>query len=149
MSYLTQKYIENTDLNYYEKKLFYNINTLSEDDFEIFFGIYKSYIEKTNQNNIVFEENIKKYENEEIIKISLFKFSNLGLLIYKDKSQEDGSYALEDFLGMPHYGEMVINKIIYYEKSNYSDNLFNLLKNYNDINDGIIESKSNEILKIK
>ena len=41
MAYLTKRFKKNKELNYYEKQLFYNINTFSEDDFKIYFFMYK------------------------------------------------------------------------------------------------------------
>lgn len=76
MAYLTKQFKKNKELNYYEKQLFYNINTLSEDDFKIFFCMYKEHI-KPLINNFHIEYS---YKNKAIIEISLNKFSNLGLL---------------------------------------------------------------------
>ena len=79
MSYLTEQYIKNKDLNYYEKKLYYNINTLSEDDFKIFYCLFTdNFIDKKNP-----KIHVNHYKKKEIISISLNRFSNLGLLILK------------------------------------------------------------------
>lgn len=87
MSYLTKKYKENGgNLNYYEKKLFYNINTLSEDDFHIFYCIYKYTVEKNESSRYPKKDiyiNTREFEKQEILDISLNRLVNLGLLTKK------------------------------------------------------------------
>lgn len=121
MSYLTKKYKENGGyLNYYEKKLFYNINTLSEDDFHIFYCIYKYTVEK-NENSRYTMKNIYIYtiefDKQEILDISLNRFVNLGLLIKKiDYNRE------KDFTG-----DETIKTYENYIPTEYTEKLYHCL----------------------
>ena len=111
MSYLTEQYIKNNDLDYYEKKLYYNINTLSEDDFKIFYCLFKdNFIDKKNS-----KIHINHYKKKEIISISLNRFSNLGLLILK--------------MSFTKNFEIIKNKENYV-CSEYSKKLYDCLKDY-------------------
>jgi hypothetical protein len=111
MSYLTEQYIKNNDLDYYEKKLYYNINTLSEDDFKIFYCLFKdNFIDKKNS-----KIHVNHYKKKEIISISLNRFSNLGLLILK--------------MSFTKNFEIIKNKENYL-CSEYSKKLYDCLKDY-------------------
>ena len=98
MAYLTKQFKENNELNYYEKQLFYNINTFLEDDFKIYFCMYKQ-----NISEYIKYMDIKYYyyKNEEIIEISLNKFSNIGLLkntsSFSDDKNEINSFNTTDY----------------------------------------------------
>lgn len=111
MSYLTEQYIKNNDLDYYEKKLYYNLNTLSEDDFKIFYCLFKdNFIDKKNP-----KIHVNHYKKKEIISISLNRFSNLGLLILK--------------MSFTKNFEIIKNKENYV-CSEYSKKLYDCLKDY-------------------
>lgn len=131
LSYLTKKYIKNGNLNYYEKKLYYNVNTLSEDDFQIFFCLYQTSIIKPSRDYIY----ISSYKNKEIISISLKRFVDLGLLVssinYDNKNDDISSSES-------------------YKKSDYSDELYNCLEFYlKDYNcKEILEKKKNTVQSI-
>lgn len=112
LAYLTNQFKENLELNYYEKQLFYNINSLSEDDFKIFYCMYNDNI--TDKKQYMYIQ--YAYMNKDIIEISLNKFSNIGLLKIK-----------------PHYNNDKKDNISssnYYYTTEYSKNLFDCLKNY-------------------
>jgi hypothetical protein len=128
MAYLTKKYKENSELDYYEKQLFYNINTLSEDDFKIFFCMYKENITK-NRNSMYVQY---AYKNKEIIEISLNKFSNIGLLKIKTNITNDKKDN--------------INSSIRYYTTDYSEPLFQCLNIYfdNKICAKLLEKKENQ-----
>lgn len=128
MAYLTKKYKENSELDYYEKQLFYNINTLSEDDFKIFFCMYKENITK-NRNSMYVQY---AYKNKEIIEISLNKFSNIGLLKIKTNITNDKKDN--------------INSSIRYYITDYSEPLFQCLNIYfdNKICAKLLEKKENQ-----
>ncbi len=76
MSYLTEQFTKNKDLDYYEKKLYYNIKTLSEDDSQIYYCLYKVWIIQSRYKHI----ETQQFEKSEIINISLNRFVNIGLL---------------------------------------------------------------------
>lgn len=128
MSYLTEQYIKNKDLNYYEKKLYYNINTLSEDDFKIFYCLFTdNFIDKKNP-----KIHVNHYKKKEIISISLNRFSNLGLLILK--------------MSFTKNFEIIKNKENYV-CSEYSKKLYDCLDNYfKDCNCGEIIIKNDSII---
>ena len=97
MAYLTKRFKKNKELNYYEKQLFYNINTFSEDDFKIYFCIYKQNI--SEYKKYIYIE--YSYKNKDIIEISLNKFSNFGLLkntsSFSDDKNEINSFNTTDY----------------------------------------------------
>ncbi len=128
MSYLTEQYIKNKDLNYYEKKLYYNINTLSEDDFKIFYCLFTdNFIDKKNP-----KIHVNHYKKKEIISISLNRFSNLGLLILK--------------MSFTKNFEIIKNKENYV-CSEYSKKLYDCLDNYfKDCNCGEIIIKNDSTI---
>lgn len=131
MAYLTKRYKKNSELNYYEKQLFYNINTLSEDDFNIFFCMYKENITK-NKNSMYVQY---AYKNKEIIEISLNKFSNIGLLKLKTNITNDKKDN--------------INSSIRYYTTDYSKHLFQCLNIYfdNKICDKLLEKEKKHGIK--
>lgn len=113
MAYLTKQFKENNELNYYEKQLFYNINTFLEDDFKIYFCMYKQ-----NISEYIKYMDIKYYyKNEEIIEISLNKFSNIGLL------KNTSSFSTD---------KEKISSSTYYYTTDYSEQLFKCLNIYFD-----------------
>lgn len=128
MSYLTEQYIKNKDLDYYEKKLYYNINTLSEDDFKIFYCLFTdNFIDKKNP-----KIHVNHYKKKEIISISLNRFSNLGLLILK--------------MSFTKNFEIIKNKENYV-CSEYSKKLYDCLDNYfKDCNCGEIIIKNDSTI---
>jgi hypothetical protein len=128
MSYLTEQYIKNKDLDYYEKKLYYNINTLSEDDFKIFYCLFTdNFIDKKNP-----KIHVNHYKKKEIISISLNRFSNLGLLILK--------------MSFTKNFEIIKNKEKYV-CSEYSKKLYDCLDNYfKDCNCGKIIIKNDSTI---
>ncbi len=112
MAYLTKQYQLNNKLNYYEKQLFYNINILLEDDFKIYFCMYKDNVTKNKKFIYVSQS----YINKEILEISLNKFSNIGLLKIKTNIKNQQGDTFESS--------------IYYYTSEYSKNLFKCLSQY-------------------
>ena len=128
MSYLTEQYIKNNDLDYYEKKLYYNINTLSEDDFKIFYCLFKDNFNDKKNPKI----HVNHYKKKEIISISLNRFSNLGLLILK--------------MSFTKNFEIIKNKENYV-CSEYSKKLYDCLDNYfKDCNCGKIIIKNDSTI---
>ena len=113
MAYLTKRFKENKELNYYEKQLFYNINTFSEDDFKIYFCMYKENISEY----IKYMSVQYYYKNKEIIEISLNKFSNIGLL------KNTSSFSTD---------KEKISSSTYYYTTDYSEQLFKCLNIYFD-----------------
>lgn len=112
LAHLTKAYKNNNNsLDYYEKQLFYNISTFSEDDFKIFYCIYLNEI-KENKKYFYLTSYIKK----EIISISLNKFSHLGLIHISTslrQNQQDDITSHES-----------------YKLGEYSETLFLCLKGY-------------------
>lgn len=125
LAYLANKYKTNNELNYYEKQLFYNISTFSEDDFKIYFCIFSEHIK--NINNFI---TLTSYVQKEIITISLNKFAQLGLIRIGRKIGQN-------------------QDTITYEVGEYSEVFFECLQGYfaNQSCDVII--KKNEPAKIK
>ena len=113
MAYLTKQFKENNELNYYEKQLFYNINTFSEDDFKIYFFMYKENVSEYKKYMYI----QYSYKNKEIIEISLNKFSNFGLLKNKSSFSTDKDK---------------ISSSTYYYTNDYSEQLFQCLNIYFD-----------------
>ena len=107
---LTKQYQINKKLDYYETQLFYNINSISKMDFEIFYNIFQ----KENENNKQkISINLKRID--EITNISLNKFLNLGLLTTKQNSNVNGK---------------IVIKNDFYKESEYSKQLFLMLDNF-------------------
>lgn len=134
MAYLTKQFKENNELNYYEKQLFYNINTFSEDDFKIYFCMYKQHISEY----IKYIDVRYYYINKEIIEISLNKFSNFGLL------KEISNFSTD---------KDKISSSIYYHITDYSKQLFQCLNIYFDTNscdcDKLLEKRESTICQAK
>lgn len=100
----------NNSLSYLEKKLYYSINTFSEDDFKIFWGVYKKYEDKKiallnnpNLNEVdydrvsrylkhdyseILEIKNEEYEFEDIIYLSLNRFADIGILTFVSELQQ-------------------------------------------------------------
>lgn len=128
MSYLTEEYIKNNNLNYFQKKLYYNINSLSEEDFQIFYCFYKKYLDNYELHQgriekIIYNVN-SEYINKDIINISLSRFSNIGILIYKNemKQIERAVNLAKEEYKIEFYTKE------YYIPTEYSDELFNKIK---------------------
>lgn len=111
LAFLTKKYQTNEKLNYYETQLFYNINTISEYDFTLYFCAYKK-VSKGTSRNIRINSNAIN----EITEVSLSKFAKLGLLIMVENN-------------ITHSSKVVINNH-YYKESDYSYNLYKCLELY-------------------
>lgn len=129
MSYLTEEFKTNGKLNYFQKKLYYNINSLSEEDFQIFYCIYNKYLTNYNLHGgriekIIYNVN-SQYINEDMINVSLSRFSNLGILIYKNETQQVQRYI--DLKEKENEIELQTNE--YYKPTDYSNELFDKLKN--------------------
>ncbi|MGJ0315517.1 hypothetical protein NG754_03155 [Aliarcobacter cryaerophilus] len=135
MSYLTEEYIKNDNLNYFQKKLYYNINSLSEEDFQIFYCFYKKYLDnfklqKGRIDKIIYNVN-SEYINKDMINISLSRFSNIGILIYKNETKQIKRYM---DLGQKE-NEIDIHTNEYYIPTDYSNELFSKLENiFKDFN---------------
>ena len=132
MSCLVTQYKQNGDLNYYEKKLYYNINSFSEDDFKIYFCIYKKHIENMKTQGYLSDSMIlvnEQYTNKNIIYTSLLRFSSIGILLLKSKSERE-----EEIIKYDH-SDMKIKTIEYFEITDYSKHLFNYLEIYFKDND--------------
>lgn len=132
MAYLTKQFKENNELNYYEKQLFYNINTFSEDDFKIYFCMYKENISEC----IKYMSVQYYYKNKEIIEISLNKFSNIGLLKIKSNFSNEKDK---------------INSSTYHYTTDYSEQLFQCLEIYfnNTSCDKLLEEKESQHYQVK
>jgi hypothetical protein len=84
LAYLTKNYQINGKLDYYEKQLFYTIETLSEDDLTIYYCFYlKNVLNNEKQRSFYIEYRL---EHKEIIEIVLKKFIAIGFL--KDNSND-------------------------------------------------------------
>lgn len=127
MSYLTEEYKNNGELNYFQKKLYYNINSLSEEDFQIFYCLYDKYVTeykkfKGNIPKIIYYVN-SNYINKDIINISLSRFSNLGIIIYKNETK-----SVERFMDLGQKEkEIELQTNEYYKPTEYSNQLFKKL----------------------
>jgi hypothetical protein len=72
--YLVQEYKRNSDLNYYQKTLYYNIKTFSENDFYMLYNFIK-----TLKQPIEY----KKFygtENNDILTLTMKKFEKISLI---------------------------------------------------------------------
>lgn len=121
MAFLTKQFKENDELNYYEKQLFYNINTFSEDDFKIFYCLFKKKISE-NKNYIYLYDT---YIQKEIIEISLKKFTSFGLL--KENSPKnfyDTQYSIKlyDCLNS-YFKNLSCDKLLEIEKNQITDGI--------------------------
>ncbi|MFA6685363.1 MAG: hypothetical protein WCS26_08930 [Arcobacteraceae bacterium] len=128
MSVLTENYINNGKLNYFETKLYYNINTLSQEDFEIYYCIFKKYnkVKQRSYSEIVYDIRHSTCNNKEIINISLSRFSSLGILMYKHETKQ-----VENFINLGNRDKEQLTLEIneYYYITSYSVELFNHLTN--------------------
>ncbi|MBL1242812.1 MAG: hypothetical protein COA39_000170 [Sulfurimonas sp.] len=114
LSYLTKQYMKNKELSYYEKQLYYNIDTFTNDDFEIFYSMYKENKLSDKHKRIRLISLDKK---KEILDISLKKFSNIGLLNFKitfEKDQQPECFEVSDY-----------SRKLYDCLCSYQDDLFN------------------------
>lgn len=116
---ITNIYLRDNNLNYYEKSIYYNIKQISKDDFIIYYCFYLKNIlnnEKANSFHIPCQ-----LENKEIIEIVLKKFISFGILKNNTKisSSDDGKDVKSEFG---------------FSLSDYSDKLFEHLKLYFDKN---------------
>jgi len=107
---LLKQYEMNKKLNYYETQLFYNINSISKMDFEIFYNIFQK---EEEAKKLKVSINLKKID--EITNISLNKFLNLGLLTTKQNSNINGK---------------ILIKNDFYKESEYSKKLFLMLDTF-------------------
>lgn len=128
MSYLTEEYNNNGNLNYFQKKLYYNINSLSEEDFQIFYCLYNKYStnykhHKGRIEKIVYNVN-SNYINKDMINVSLSRFSNIGILIYRNETKQIQRYV---DLGQKE-NEIELQTNEYYIPTDYSEELFDKLK---------------------
>lgn len=80
---LIQK-IKNGSLNYYESSLFSNINTLTFEDFEIYYNAYRNHTVNSNEN--IFETKTS-LENRFFI-TSLDKFKSIGIISHANSIDE-------------------------------------------------------------
>lgn len=115
MSRIVQNLKNNGKLSYYESSLFTNINSLTLEDFEIFYNGFSNLVTHPTQAQDVFEiatslEN-KHYE------ISINKFKTIGIIQNSDLI--DGGSAEE-------VGNLKIN----FKNTEYSDIFFGYLKEY-------------------
>lgn len=142
MSYLTEEYNKNGNLNYFQKKLYYNINSLSEEDFQIFYCLYNNYLTTLEQRQgrglkVVYNLN-SNFIKKDMINVSLSRFSNIGILIYKNETTQK---KLPMFTPI-NENEIELQTNEYYIPTEYSEELFNKLKPlFNDFN-------CSEILKV-
>lgn len=118
ISTLTKNFKKNGGLNYYEKKLYYNIKSLSEDDFKIFYCVLKKHYYRVDKENYLYKYRIdlkQNFKNLNIIKISFSTFSNLGILSSKTENIESNDkYETKE----------------YFETTDYSDELYKSLEKY-------------------
>ncbi|WP_321777926.1 hypothetical protein [Sulfurimonas sp.] len=113
LAHLVGQYKDNNDLNYYEKSLFYNINSLSSDDYLKFYKVLSS-IEKTEIDSPDDDGFYDMSNLSEVEEIVLTKFINLGILKH-DVLRHDGG---KNFL-----------------KTDYTDKLIKIIKNYKEQNE--------------
>lgn len=112
MSKIIQNLKNNDKLNYYESSLFTNINSLTFEDFEIFYELYSTkyldnalYVATFETKNIHFYTSMDKF-----ISIGIIKEVNT---FWKERMiEKDGKYQ------------------IYFETMEYSDIFFEYLKEY-------------------
>lgn len=107
--YLTKQYLQNKTLNYYEEQLYYSLDSLTKNDFENFYNVYKKDI---GDNDSFINYTTIDREDEQI---SIKKFESIGLLKYVDNSQ------------------IVSGKIVHYfhyQNSEYSNKLYKVLDEY-------------------
>lgn len=116
MSCLVEQYNKNSTLNYFEKKLYYNINTLSEDDFQIFYCLYNQCIIQNKTKYI----SITGFKQKDIIKTSLDRFVNLGIVLFEQNFVSENK----------HSSENQVHASNYYKESDYSSILYQYLSIY-------------------
>lgn len=121
MAFLTKQYKENNELNYYEKQLFYNINTFSEDDFKIFYCLFKKKISESK--NYIYLNNT--YIQKEIIEISLKKFTSFGLLKENTpKNFYDTQYSIKLYDCLSSYFKnLSCDKLLEIERNQITDGI--------------------------
>ena len=126
LAYLVKVYKINNELNYYEKQLFYNINTFSEDDFKIFYCVY---LDNIKEDIVSFSLSNYVSNKTEIMSISLNKFANLGLIHIETRMRQDEQKNISNHTS--------------YTLSEYSETLCSCLEAYfmNESCDDIIEKK--------
>lgn len=135
MSYLTEEYQTNGELNYFQKKLYYNINSLSEEDFQIFYCLYNKYLTTYKAHGGRIEEIVynvnSQYIKKDMINVSLSRFSNLGILLYRNETKQ-----VERLVNLGQKeNEIELQTNEYYKATDYSAELFNKLKNiFNNFN---------------
>lgn len=121
MAFLTKQFKENNELNYYEKQLYYNISSLSEDDFKIFYCLFKKKISE-NKNYIYLYDT---YIQKEVIEISLKKFTSFGLLKENTpKNFYDTQYSIKlyDCLNS-YFKNLSCDKLLEIEKNQITDGI--------------------------
>lgn len=117
MARLVQNMTNNGSLNYYESSLFANINTLTYEDFEIFFDVFQNIHPYSVED--VFETTTSN--TNEFYVTSLTKFENLGII--READLIGGNFVIDEN-GL---------KIRFY-KTPYSEIFFKYLKEFFESN---------------
>lgn len=146
----------NPPFNYFEKKLYYSISSFSEDDFIIFWGVYKKYEDSKNEiikkldfkqvsrylandHSEVLEIKKENYVNEDIIYISLNRFANIGILTFVSKLQQkdDNRFDPSDMYKINPYAKTLFDYLdaycVRYNKN--CDELLKIKENKCDVSD--------------
>lgn len=117
LSQLMKLYKNNGQLNYWEKTLFYNIKSISEDDFLNFFNLIDAFDKPLVLNGSY--GLLKKLHNDEMI-LTIKKFENLGIINTSRGAFESKIINNND--------DVTSYKFSFYS---FANNLYEMIKAYN------------------
>lgn len=117
LSQLMKLYKNNGKLNYWEKTLFYNIKSISEDDFLNFFNLIDE-LDKPLEFKKYYGL-LKKLHNDEMI-LTIKKFENLGIINTSKSAFESKIINNND--------DVTSYKFSFYS---FANNLYEMIKAYN------------------
>jgi len=115
MARLVQNMTDNGSLTYYESSLFVNINSLTYEDFEIYYKIYTNLTHNKNHESNL--STLTTAQNNSHYKTIISKYENIGILSPSGAVWDQYSIKNEELT-------------IHLQKNDYSDIFFNYLKEY-------------------
>lgn len=117
---LVKSFKEKGDFSYSERKLYYNINQLTEDDFSIFYCFYKKYILKNKEKNSF--AITRELKNSNLVETVIKVFVSFNILV--DETTNGGMGATQAIfrISLTNYSEQLFNILdIYFKKLDKED----------------------------
>ena len=133
---------EANSLNYFEKKLYYSLNSFSEDDFKIFWGIYKKYDDVKKEVELLLDSKFANHDLQDVFKDTeiqrayppILKIHEMGFvindIIYSSLNRFVDIGVLTFVSKLQQKDENEYNPTDVYKINSYAHTLFNYLDIY-------------------